>query len=120
MKLEDIKANSYLYYTERPYSDYADSLIHVRDVGGVIMAHPVCINWQGEYINETPDNWGSDMPVASHYDPRCWHPTHYTGGNPAEWMTANYPLTNDNTDLPDTAAQDSETKNKLPKSWKTK
>jgi len=56
MKLEDIKANDYLYYTERPHSDYADSLIHVRDVDSVLMALPICTNWGGEYINETDKN----------------------------------------------------------------
>ena len=95
MKLEDIQHGQYLYYTERGNgSDYADSLVHAREVDGVLMAHPVCTNWQGEYINETPDNWGTDLPVTSHYDPSCWHPTHYAGGDPAAWMAANYPLAN--------------------------
>lgn len=94
MKLEEIKAGDYLYYTERPYSNYADSLIHVRDVGGVLMAHTVCTNWQGEYINETDENWGDDLPVSSYYDETSWYPTHYTGGDPAAWMAENFPLTN--------------------------
>jgi hypothetical protein len=93
MKLEDIKHGDYLYYTERPDSDYADSLVHIREVDGVLMAHPVCTNWGGEYINETKYNWGKDLPVSAYFDERCWFPTHYMGGDPAEWMTKNYPLT---------------------------
>jgi hypothetical protein len=108
MKLEDIKHGQYLYYTEREYgSDYADSLVHVRDVDGVLMAHPVCTNWQGEYINETPDNWGTDLPVASHYDPSCWHPTHYTGGDPAEWMAANANLVESSSDCVERSVESS-------------
>ena len=97
MNLEDIKHGQYLYYTERENgSDYADSLVHIRDVNGVLMAHPVCVNWQGEYINETPTNWGTDMPVSAYFSPNCWHPTHYTGGDPAQWMTQNFPLSTNN------------------------
>jgi hypothetical protein len=93
MKLEDIQHGQYLYYTERENgSNYADSLVHVRDIDGVLMAHPVCTNWQGKYINETPDNWGTDLPVAAFFDPTCWHPTHYMGGDPAAWMAAHYPI----------------------------
>ena len=92
MKLDDIKANDYLYYTERPYSDYADSLVHIRDVDGVLMAHPICTNYQGKYINETGENWGEDIPVSSCFDEKCWFPTHYMGGDPASWMTENFPL----------------------------
>ena len=95
MELEDIQHGKYLYYTEREYgSDYADSLVHIREIEGTLMAHPVCTNWWGEYINETAKNWGDDLPVSAHYDPRCWRPTHYAGGDPAAWMAANYPLAN--------------------------
>jgi len=93
MKLENIEHGDYLYYTERPHSDYADSLVHIREVDGVLMAHPICTNWGGEYINETDENWGEDLPVSAYFDERCWFPTHYMGGDPAEWMTKNYPLT---------------------------
>lgn len=93
MKLENIKHGDYVYYTEREFgSDYADSLVHIRDIDGVLMAHPVCVNWQGEYINETDKNWGEDMPVSSYFDERCWFPTHYIGGDPADWMYKNYPV----------------------------
>ena len=93
MKLEDIKHGQFLYYTEKLWGDnYADSLIHIRDIDGVLMAHPVCTNRHGAYINETPHWWGTDLPVASYYDSKCWHPTHYIGGDPAEWMAENYPL----------------------------
>lgn len=95
MKLEEIKENDYLYYTERPHSDYADSLIHIRNVDGVLMAHPICTNWMGKYINETDENWGEDFPVSAYYDETSWHPTHYTGGDPAAWMTKNFPLANE-------------------------
>jgi hypothetical protein len=95
MKLEDIKANDYIYYTERPHSDDADSLIHVRDINGVLIAHPVCTNWRGEYINETNKNWGHDIPVSAYFDEKCWFPTHYIGGDPAAWMTIHFPLANE-------------------------
>lgn len=99
MKLEDIKHGQYLYYTERHYgddqaSDYADSLVHIREVDGVLMAHPVCTNLQGVYANEPKEGWGGDLPVSSYFNPEDWHPTHYTGGDPAEWMTKNFPLNN--------------------------
>ena len=94
MKLEDINTGDFLYYTERPYSNYADTLIEVRNVDGVDMAHPICTNWQGEYINETLENWGEDLPIASHFDEKSWNPTSYTQecGDPAKWMSENYPL----------------------------
>ena len=94
MELANIKHGDYLYYTERDGDeyDYADSLIHIRNVGGVLMAHPICTNWQGEYINETVKNWGDDLPIDTHFDNKCWFPTHYMGGDPAKWMAENYPL----------------------------
>jgi hypothetical protein len=95
MKLEEIKTGDYLYYTERPFSEYADSLIHVRNVDGVDMAHPVCTNYNGEYINDTGrDDWSNDLPVAAYFDERCWFPTDYKEeyGDPAAWMAENFPL----------------------------
>ncbi len=93
MKLEDIKTGAFLYYTERPHSNYADSLIEIRDIDGVLMAHPICTNfYESGYINETENNWGEDLPVSFSFDKDHWHPTTYTGGNPAEWMAENYPL----------------------------
>ena len=93
MQLEEIKPNMYLYYTERPYSDYADSLVHIRDVDGVLMAHTVCTNCNGEYINEPERGWGNeDLPVSACFDENCWFPTHYTGGDPAKWMSIHFPL----------------------------
>tara|TARA_R110002153_G_scaffold112027_1_gene253872 strand:+ start:179 stop:724 length:546 start_codon:yes stop_codon:yes gene_type:complete len=93
MELKDIKAGDYLYYTELPHSNYADSLIHVREVEGILMAHTICTNFYEEgYINETDKNWGEDMAVSAYYDPTSWHPTTYTEGDPSEWMNKNYPL----------------------------
>lgn len=95
MKLENIKRGQYLYYTERDYGDnYADSLVNIREISGVLMAHPICVNWKGAYINETSKNWGEDLPVASFYNESYWYPTNYMGGDPSEWMTLNYPLEN--------------------------
>jgi hypothetical protein len=95
MNLEYIKHGQYLYYTEREYgSEYADSLVHARDVDGVLMAHPVCTNWDGKYINETDENWSDDLPVSAYFDEKCWFPTHYLGGDPAAWMEINFPLAN--------------------------
>lgn len=92
MKLGDIKPWQYLYYTERYYgSDYADSLIHVRLVDGILMAHPICTNVQGEYINVSREA-SEDLPVSAYFDERCWYPTHYMGGDPSEFMTKNFPL----------------------------
>jgi hypothetical protein len=98
MELKDIKANDYLYYTERPRTNYSDSLIHVRDVDGVLMAHPICTNWGRGYINETDENWSADLPVSAYFDEKCWFPTHYMGGDPAAWMTIHFPLANDKSD----------------------
>ena len=93
MKLEDIKTGDFLFYTERAYgSNYADTLIEIRSVNGVDIAHPICTNWRGEYINETPENWGEDLPVAAYFDSNCWHSTDYKEGDPAQWMTENFPL----------------------------
>jgi hypothetical protein len=95
MKLDDINTGDYLYYTERPYSNYADSLIHVRNVDGVNMAHPVCTNYDGKYINDTGKaDWSNDLPVAIFFDDKCWFPTNYKEeyGRPAEWMSEHYPL----------------------------
>lgn len=94
MKLEDIKEDDYLYYTERGFgSNYADSLIHVRLVDGVLFAHPICTNYNGTYINETPENWGEDLPVSAFFDESCWHATSYTpDDDPAKWMSVNYPI----------------------------
>lgn len=97
MKLEDIKTGGFYFYTEQCYgTNYADTLMEVRSVDGVDMAHPIATNWKGAYINETPNNWGTDMPVATCYNERCWHPCDYTSedGNPAVWMAENYPLEN--------------------------
>jgi len=97
MKLEDIKTGGFYFYTEQAYgSNYADTLMEVRNVDGVDMAHPIATNWKGAYINETPKNWGDDLPVAKYYDERCWHPCDYTpeDGSPAVWMAENYPLEN--------------------------
>lgn len=93
MKLEEIKEGDFLFYTEMPRSNYADSLIEIRNIDGILMAHPICTNYYEEgYINETKDNWGDDLPVSAYFDETCWHPTSYTGGNPAKWMSENYPL----------------------------
>ena len=94
MKLEDIKTGDFLYYTERPYDNYADSLVEIRDVDGVNMAHPICTNWKGEYINETTTGWGEDLPITSYFDESSWHTTDYTPecGDPSKWMSKNYPL----------------------------
>ena len=93
MELKDIKAGDYLYYTELPYSNYADSLIEIREVNGALMAHPICTHfYRSGYINQTDKNWGDDMAVSEYYDPTSWHPTTYTEGDPAEWMNKNYPL----------------------------
>jgi hypothetical protein len=97
MKLEDIKTGGFYFYTEQCYgTNYADTLVEVRNVDGVDMAHPIATNWKGAYINETPKNWGEDLPVPTCYDERCWHPCDYTpaDGNPAVWMAENYPLEN--------------------------
>lgn len=97
MKLEDIKTRGFYFYTEQCYgTNYADTLMEVRNVDGVDMAHPIATNWKGAYINETPKNWGADLPVATCYDERCWHPCDYTpeDGSPAVWMAENYPLEN--------------------------
>ena len=97
MKLEDIKKGGFYFYTEQAYgSNYADTLMEVRNVDGVDMAHPIATNWKGAYINETPKNRGDDLPVAKYHDERCWHPCDYTpeDGNPAVWMAENYPLEN--------------------------
>ena len=94
MNLKDIKVGDYLYYTERPYSNCADSLVHIRDINGILMAHPISVNWNNKYINETSDNWGTDIPISSSFDEKCWFPANYTGGDAAEWMTKNYPLIN--------------------------
>jgi hypothetical protein len=94
MELKDIKDGQYLYYTERGNNDnsYADSLIHIQDVCGVLMAHPISTNWKGSYINETLENWGEDLPVASFFIESHWFPTSYVSGDPSEWMGINYPL----------------------------
>ena len=93
MELQDIKLGDFLYYTELPASNYADSLMEIREVDGVLMAHSICTNfYRSGYIGETEKNWGDDMPVASYYDPTSWHPTTYTDGDPVEWMDKNYPL----------------------------
>jgi hypothetical protein len=94
MKLEEIKTGDYLFYTERPHSNYADTLMHIRKVDGVDMAHPICTHFYGKYINETAENWSNDLPVSAYFDESCWFPTTYVeeAGDPAEWMAVNYPL----------------------------
>ena len=98
MKLEDIKTGGFYFYTEQCYgTNYADTLHEIRSVDGVDMAHPIATNWKGAYINETPKDWGFDLPVATAYDEKCWSSCDYTpkDGNPAVWMAENYPLEND-------------------------
>ena len=95
MKLEDIKTGDYIFYTERPHSNYADALVHIRNVDGVNMAHTVCVNCAGRYMNEdVSENWGYDIPVSAYFDEKCWHPTGYKEeyGSPAAWMSENFPL----------------------------
>ena len=98
MKLEDIRTGGFYVYTEQCYgTNYADTLIQVISVDGVDMAHPIATNWRGVFVNESSNDWGDDLPVAEHYDERCWHPCDYKpeDGNPAVWMAKNYPLEND-------------------------
>jgi hypothetical protein len=95
MKLEDIKTGCFYFYTEQAYgTSYADTLMQVRDVGGVNMAHPIATSWKGAYVNETPKNCGKGLPVSEYFDERCWHSCDYTkeDGDPAVWMAQNYPL----------------------------
>lgn len=95
MKLSDIKEGDYLYYTERPYSNYADSLIEVKKIGNYLYAKTLTINFNMRYILH-PNESELDWKIEEFFDEKCWWPTTYqpSDGDPSEWMKENYPLNN--------------------------
>jgi hypothetical protein len=92
MKLSDIKNGDFLYYTERPFSNYADSLVEILEINGELVGHTVCTNWEGQYIN-VPYEESEDLPLAPYYDENCWYPTTYSlkDGDASIWMNKTYP-----------------------------
>lgn len=100
MKLEEIKEEQYLYYTERgcaPFRgsspDHADSLFRIYRSGETLRAQRLCHNWDGNYKNiEGWDPFYDAIFVASGFDERRWFLTDFPGGDAAEWMNRNYPL----------------------------
>lgn len=99
MKLEEIKEGDYLYYTERPYSNYADGLELVyRDNEGILKTKVICVNWDGNYTTEDcfPYDWGEDLPISSYdvdFNEKSWHKTDYDPSlDPVVYMNNNFPL----------------------------
>ena len=46
----EIKNGDILFYTERPYSNYADSLCHVYELDGIAMIEPLVITWEDKFM----------------------------------------------------------------------
>lgn len=92
MKLSEIKKGDFLFYSERPVSNYADSLVEIVEKNGELYPHTICVNWDGRYYDNS--TYESDILLYSHFDENCWHPTTYSKscGSPSKWMNAYYPL----------------------------
>ena len=94
----------YVYYTERPYSDYADSLNIVHNDNGELKLRWLVTNYGGIYISEI-DNEGTDFMVSFNFHT---HPSEHpdvcedslildnVSGDLVEYMNKNFPLINNN------------------------
>lgn len=98
MKYEDKLGNElsegdYIYYSELPYSDYADSLCRVANIGGELGSYCLVVNVFGEYIRHPRDEHPS---LFKHHTIRENRLTDslkvFPQGDLIEFMNANFPL----------------------------
>lgn len=92
MKLEEIKEGDYVVYAELPYSDYANSLNKVVSVNDTLYPQPLCIEWEGKYIDYT--NMKDAVAIEKYFDENNWFLAigYEEGMSAIEYMNQNWEL----------------------------
>jgi len=61
-----IKEGDVLFYTERPHSNYADSLVHVYSDAGALKVGTLVGEWEGSYVSYPNSPSESDLELTSY------------------------------------------------------